>query len=99
MSRWWYAVVLAAVARLLTAPFAGTLVRLLYPGPAAATTPAACPFPWTGPADGTGRAAYGTFRADFHHFDRTELDLRGNTHVWVAAFSCPRLKLADMVLI
>ena len=42
---------------------------------------------------------YGTFRADFHHFDRIELDLRGNTHVWGAAFSCPRLKLADMVLI
>ena len=42
---------------------------------------------------------YGTFPADFHHFDRIELDLRGNTHVWGAAFSCPRLKLADMVLI
>ena len=35
----------------------------------------------------------------FHHFDRIELDLRGNTHVRGAAFSCPRLKLADMVLI
>ena len=69
------------------------------PAPPPATTPAACPFPWTGPADGTGRAAYGTFRADFHHFDRIELDLRGNTHVRGAAFSCPRLKLADMVLI
>ena len=42
---------------------------------------------------------YVTFRVDFHHFDRIELDLRGNTHVWGAAFSCPRLKLADMVLI
>ena len=42
---------------------------------------------------------YGTFRADFHHFDRIALDLRGNTHVRGAAFSCPRLKLADMVLI
>ena len=37
--------------------------------------------------------------AEFHHFDRIELDLRGHTHVRGAAFSCPRLKLADMVLI
>ena len=43
--------------------------------------------------------AYGTFRADFHHFDRIELDLRGKAHVWGAALSCPRLKWADMVLI
>ena len=42
---------------------------------------------------------YGTFRADFHHFDRIELDLRGHTHVRGAVFSCLRLKLADMVLI
>ena len=42
---------------------------------------------------------YGTFRADFHHFDRFELDLRGHTHVPGATFSCLRLKLADIVLI
>ena len=42
---------------------------------------------------------YGTFRAKIHHFDRFELDLRGNTHVWGTAFFCLRLKLADMVLI
>ena len=42
---------------------------------------------------------YGTFRADFNHFDRIELGLREHTHVRGAAFSCPRLKLADMVLI
>ena len=42
---------------------------------------------------------YGTFRADFHHSDRIELDLRGNTHVRGADLSCPRLKWADMVLI
>ena len=55
-----------------------------------------------GRANPSGRLTqnwYGTFRADFHHFDRIELDLRGNTHVRGAAFSCPRLKLADMVLI
>ena len=68
-----------------------------------------CPFA-TGPQHGCGGyqdyghsywadAVYGTFPADFHHFDRIEQDLRGNTHVWGAAFSCPRLKLADMVLI
>ena len=42
---------------------------------------------------------YGTFRLNFHHFDRFELDLRGHTQVWGAAFSCLRLKWADMVLI
>ena len=42
---------------------------------------------------------YGTFRPDFHHFDRIELDLRGYIHVQGAAVSCLRLKLADMVLI
>ena len=40
-----------------------------------------------------------TFRPSFHHFDRFELDLRGDTHVRGAAFSCLRLKLADIVLI
>ena len=42
---------------------------------------------------------YGTFRLNFHHFDRFELDLRRHIHVRGAAFSCLRLKLADMVLI
>ena len=40
-----------------------------------------------------------TFRLNFHHFDRFELDLRGHTQVRGAAFSCPRLELGDMVLI
>ena len=42
---------------------------------------------------------YVTFRLDFHHFDRFELDLRGHIHVRGAALSCLRLKLADIVLI
>ena len=42
---------------------------------------------------------YGTFRPNFHHFDRFELDLRGHIHMRGAAFSCLRLKWADMVLI
>ena len=42
---------------------------------------------------------YGTFRLNFHHFDHFELDLRGYIHVRGAAFSCLRLKLADIVLI
>ena len=42
---------------------------------------------------------YVTFRLTFHHFDRFELDLREHTQAWGAALSCPRLKLADMVLI
>ena len=42
---------------------------------------------------------YGTFRPNFHHFDRFGLDLRGHIHVRGAAFSCLRLKLADIVLI
>ena len=33
---------------------------------------------------------YGTFRADFHRFDRFELDLRGHVHVQGAALSCLR---------
>ena len=41
---------------------------------------------------------YGTFRLNFHRFDRFELDLRGHTQVWGAAFSCLRLKWAEMVL-
>ena len=40
-----------------------------------------------------------TFRLNFHRFDRFELDLRGHMHVRGAAFSCLRLKWADMVLI
>ena len=42
---------------------------------------------------------YFTFRLNFHHFDRFELDLRRHIHVRGATFSCLRLKLADMVLI
>ena len=42
---------------------------------------------------------YVTFRLNFHHLDRFELDLRGHTHVRGAAFSCLRLKLAEIVLI
>ena len=44
-------------------------------------------------------STYVTFNPNFHHFHRFELDLRRYTQVWGAAFSCPRLKLADMVLI
>ena len=40
-----------------------------------------------------------TFRLNFHHFDQFELDPRGDMHVRGAAFSCLRLKLADIVLI
>ena len=42
---------------------------------------------------------YVTFRLNFHHFDRFELDLRGHIHVRGAALSCLRLKWADIVLI
>ena len=42
---------------------------------------------------------YGTFRLNFHHIDHFELDLRGYIHVRGAAFSCLRLKWADIVLI
>ena len=48
---------------------------------------------------------YVTFRLTFHHFDRFELDLRGDTWAQGAAFPCLRLKLglrlklADIVLI
>ena len=42
---------------------------------------------------------YGTFRPDFRHFDRFELDLGGHVHVRGAAVSCLRSKLADIVLI
>ena len=44
-------------------------------------------------------AEYVTFRLNFHHFDHFELDLRGHIYVRGAAFSCLRLKLADIVLI
>ena len=40
-----------------------------------------------------------TFRLNFRHFDHSELDLRGHIHAQGAAFSCLRLKLADIVLI
>ena len=46
-----------------------------------------------------GERMSGTFRLTFHHFDRFELDLRRHIHVRGAAFSCLRLKLADIVLI
>ena len=42
---------------------------------------------------------YGTFRLNFHRFDRFELDRRRHMHVRGAAFSCLRLKLAEIVLI
>ena len=42
---------------------------------------------------------YVTFWPNFHHFHRFELDLRGHTRARGAAFSCLRLKLADIVLI
>ena len=42
---------------------------------------------------------YGTFRLNFHHFNRIELGLRGRTHVRGADVSCLRLKSADLVLI
>ena len=48
---------------------------------------------------GNHRIRYGTFRLNFHRFDRFELDLRGHTQVWGAALSCLHLKWADMVLI
>ena len=58
----------------------------------------------TGQSDNAGgrrefEGWYGTFRADFHHFDRIVLGLRGHTHVRGAALSSPRLKLADLVLL
>ena len=46
-----------------------------------------------------GQLVYVTFRLNFHHFDRFELDLCGHTQVWGAALSCLRLKLTDVVLI
>ena len=48
-------------------------------------------------AEAVGR--YGTFRLNFHRFDRFELDLRGHTRARGAAVSWLRLKLADIVLI
>ena len=42
---------------------------------------------------------YVTFKLNFHHFDHSELDLRGHIRVRGAAFACLRLKLADIVLI
>ena len=54
--------------------------------------PAAC---YAGPSN----LWYVTFRLNSHHFDRSEQDLRGHIHARGAAFSCLRLKLADIVLI
>ena len=45
------------------------------------------------------QSVYVTFRPNFHHFDRFELDPRGHIHVRGAASSCLRLRWADMVLI
>ena len=42
---------------------------------------------------------YVTFRPNFHRFDRFALGLRGHVHGRGAAFSCLRLKWADIVLI
>ena len=39
-----------------------------------------------------GGDGYDTFRLNFHRFDWFELDLRGHTQPWGAAFSCLRLK-------
>ena len=47
----------------------------------------------------SGWERHGTFRLNFHRFDRFELDLRGRIHVRGAAFSRLRLKLAGIVLI
>ena len=69
--------------------------------------------PWQTAKDGltpvgSGRATtsameqfsgYGTFRLNFHHFHRFELRFCEDTHVRGAAFSCLRLKLANMMLI
>ena len=46
-----------------------------------------------------GAVEYVTFRPNFHHFDHFELDLCWHIHMRGAAFSCLRLKLADIVLI
>ena len=40
---------------------------------------------------------YVTFRLNFHHFDRFELDMRGHAQVRGAASSCLRFKLGDLV--
>ena len=44
-------------------------------------------------------ALYVKFRHHFLYFGHFELDVRGYTQAQGAAFSCLRLKLADMVLI
>ena len=55
---------------------------------------------WVGASNGLFHTnVYDTFRLNFHHFDRFQLDLRGHVHVRGAGFSCLRLKLADIVLI
>ena len=50
-------------------------------------------------ARASSAAPYVTFRLRFHRFGRFELDLRGHTCVRGAAFSCPRFKLADMLIL
>ena len=51
------------------------------------------------PTEAQAVEMYGTFRLNFHRFDRFELDLRGRIHVRGAAFSCLRLKSAEIVLL
>ena len=82
-------------------PFWALQGRQLLVGRVAAGPPAAARPLLRGRQDrlhGPGRR-YGTFRLNFHHFDRFELDLRGHIHVRGAAFSYLRFKLADIVLI
>ena len=55
--------------------------------------------PWRPRLLGVRALRYVTFRLNFHRFDRFELDLRGHMHVRGAAFSCLRLKWADIGLI
>ena len=52
------------------------------------------PPPQLQPLSGT-LPGYVTFRLNFHHFDRLELDLRGHIHARGAAFSCLRLKIGQ----
>ena len=50
-------------------------------------------------SNATGLIVYVKFRQQFLYFGHFELDVRGYTQAQGAAFSCLRLKLADMVLI
>ena len=69
------------------------------PAPDVSADDAACDAPVLYPMTDFLRTVYVTFRLNFNHFDRLELDLRGHMHVRGAAFSWSRLKLADIVLI